>query len=54
MDLRQLAVTLDNFATFNAVQKQLVGRRTYYEEALRIDQQLAGQNPAFYLPNDAW
>jgi tetratricopeptide (TPR) repeat protein len=44
-------MTLTDFARLNAMQNQMEEARPYYEEALKIDRQLAQRSPAIYLPN---
>jgi tetratricopeptide (TPR) repeat protein len=49
--LPQLAMTLSNFALFDAYQKNLDDARLHYQEALGIDRELIKQNSSVYLPD---
>ena len=53
MYLPDLAMTLSNFGRLDAIQNRMDDARQHYEEALKIDRQLAQQNPAVYLPDMA-
>src|ERR1039458_8329231 len=44
-------MTLTNLGLLDAVQHRMDAARQHYEEALKIERQLAGQNSAVYLPD---
>jgi tetratricopeptide (TPR) repeat protein len=49
--LPDLAMTLANFGRLDAMQNRMEESRDSYEEAVKIERQLAQQSPAVYLPD---